>query len=134
VENLLAAWQEFLCGKRSKSDVQKFKENLLTNVRELHDDLVTHRYRHGAYYHFTVIDPKRRDIHKASVRDRLLHHAIHRKLYPFFDRCFASDSFSCRTGKGVHKAIDRFQMFHRSSLGLDYRSVISPLNFLPMFT
>ena len=25
---------------------------------------------------------------KASVRDRLLHHAIYRKLYSFFDRVF----------------------------------------------
>ena len=113
MENLLAAWQEFLCGKRNKPDVQRFRENLLVNIRDLHGDLIRHCYQHGAYYHFTVNDPKRRDIHKASVRDRLLHHAIYRRLYPFFDRCFVSDSFSCRTGKGVHKAMDRFRLFYR---------------------
>jgi retron-type reverse transcriptase len=45
------------------------------------------------------------------VRDRLLHHAIYRKLYPFFDRTFIADSFSCRIGKGTHKALERFRRF-----------------------
>jgi len=109
VENLLAAWQEFLPGKRAKRDVAAFGANLLDNVIELHEDLATGHYRHGGYAHFRVADPKPRDIHKASIRDRLLHHAIHRQLYPFFDRMFIADSFSCRVGKGTHAALDRFR-------------------------
>jgi len=58
-----------------------------------------------------IVDPKRRLIHKASVRDRVLHHALYRMLYPYFDRTFANDSFSCRDGKGMYKAIDRFRVF-----------------------
>ena len=62
-------------------------------------------------------DPKRRHIHKASVRDRLLHHAIYRILYPFFDKTFVTDSFSCRLDKGTQKAINRLQtMFYKVSL------------------
>jgi RNA-directed DNA polymerase len=49
--------------------------------------------------------------HKAKVRDRLLHHAIYRVLYPFFDKTFIADSYSCRVGKGAHKALDRFHTF-----------------------
>ncbi len=122
MENLLDAWGEFLVGKRKKSDVQAFKENLLENIRALHDDLVAYRYRHGIYYHFTITDPKPRDIHKATVRDRLLHHAIHRKLYPFFDRVFIADSFSCREEKGTHRAMDRFRDFVRSVSRNDTRT------------
>jgi hypothetical protein len=91
MENLLDVWGEFLVGKRKKSDVQAFKERLFENVRALHEDLAAHRYVHGSYYHFRIADPKPRDIHKASVRDRLLHHAIQRKLYPYFDRLFIAD-------------------------------------------
>ena len=40
-----------------------------------------------------------------------LHHAIYRMLYPFFDRAFIADSYSCRRGKGTHKAMDRFRRF-----------------------
>jgi RNA-directed DNA polymerase len=43
------------------------------------------------------------------VRDRLLHHAVHRLLYPFFDKIFISDSFSCRLDKGAHAALNRFR-------------------------
>ena len=68
-------------------------------------------YRHGYYKHFRISDPKPRDIHKASVRDRILHHALYRKLYQFFDRTFISDSYSCRLGKGTHRAMNRFRDF-----------------------
>jgi retron-type reverse transcriptase len=43
------------------------------------------------------------------VRDRLLHHAIYRILYPYFDRFFIYDSYSCRVGKGTHRAINHFR-------------------------
>ncbi len=68
-------------------------------------------YEHGSYHSFNISDPKPRTIHKASVKDRLLHHAIYRQLYPFFDKKFIADSYSCRIGKGTHKAIARFQRF-----------------------
>ena len=66
-------------------------------------------YRHGGYKKFRISDPKPRIIHKASVRDRLSHHAIYRILYPYFDRLFICDSFSCRIGKGTHAALNRFR-------------------------
>ncbi|MBI2475293.1 group II intron reverse transcriptase domain-containing protein [Candidatus Uhrbacteria bacterium] len=68
-------------------------------------------YRHSKYESFVITDPKRRLIHKASVRDRTLHRALYRILYSFFDKTFISDSFSCRNEKGVHKAVDRFRAF-----------------------
>ena len=111
VENLLAAWSEFVCGKRKKVDVQEFERNLMANILALHRDLATKTYRHGGYYAFSISDPKPRSIHKASVRDRLLHHALYRQLYPFFDRTFIADSYSCREGKGTHKAMERFREF-----------------------
>jgi len=108
LNNLFSAWEEFLIGKSNKDDVEAFGLNLLDNIAELHDDLVNKKYRHGGYHSFFINDPKRRHIHKAEVRDRLLRHAIYRILYPFFERTFISDSYSCRLGKGVYKAIERF--------------------------
>ena len=111
VENLLSAWQEFERGKRNRRDVQEFSLHLMDNIFLLHNDLLHHTYRHGKYQAFKINDPKPRDIHKASVRDRLLHHAIYWILYPFFDRIFIADSYSCRVGKGTHRAIGRFREF-----------------------
>ena len=110
-ENLLDAWQEFLRGKRNKPDVQEFSLHLMDNIFNLHHDLTNHTYNHGGYQQFKINDPKPRIIHKASVRDRLLHHAVYRILYPFFDKTFISDSFSCRNNKGTHKAINRFREY-----------------------
>ncbi len=111
LENLLEAWKEFLKGKRNKKDVQEFQYQLSDNIFALHTDLRNKTYVHGGYYAFNISDPKPRNIHKASVRDRLLHHALYRKLYPIFDVHFIHDSYSCRKLKGTHRALKRFNKY-----------------------
>ena len=111
VENFLLAWGEFIAGKKKKKDVQEFSLRLMDNIFSLHFDLANLTYKHSPYQAFSINDPKPRIIHKAKVRDRLLHHAMHRLLYPFFDKTFISDSFSCRNNKGTHKAVIRFKVF-----------------------
>lgn len=113
LENLLLAWQEFLRGKKNKADVQEFQLYLMKNIFSLHNDLKSKTYSHGGYKAFNISDPKPRNIHKASVRDRLLHHAVYRILYPQFDKIFITDSYSCRLSKGTHRAIWRFESFGR---------------------
>lgn len=113
VENLLLAWKEFVSGKKQKKDVQEFSLRLMDNILKLHTELATKTYTHSPYEAFNISDPKPRNIHKALVRDRLVHHALYRILYPFFDRTFISDSFSCRKHKGTHRALNRFRDFGR---------------------
>lgn len=116
VENLLKAWQEFLSGKEKKKDVQEFRRYLMHHILSLRGDLINGTYRHDGYQKFEINDPKPRTIHKATVRDRVLHRAVYRILYPFFDRTFIADSFSCRNDKGTHRALNRFRAFaHRAS-------------------
>ena len=112
-ENLCAAWQEFVRGKKAKKDVAEFSLNLSSNLYALHEDLKNKIYEHGAYHAFGISDPKPRSIHKATVRDRVLHHAIYRILYPHFDKKFVHDIYSCRNNKGVHRAVRRFYDFAR---------------------
>jgi retron-type reverse transcriptase len=123
VENLLEAWAEFLPGKRTKPDVQEFQLRLMDNIFSLHRDLVNGTYRHGGYKAFNISDPKPRNIHKATVRDRLVHHAIYRQLYPFFDKTFIADSYSCRINKGTHKALDRLHFFARKESRNNTRTI-----------
>ena len=111
LENLLGAWEEFVVGKRGREDAQEFAFNLMENLIALHRRLANGSYRHGAYVAFAISDPKPRQIHKATVADRVLHRAIYRQLYPAFDRTFIADSFSCRVGKGTHAALARFRTF-----------------------
>jgi len=111
IENLLEAWGEFVRGKRCRKDVQEFQLHLMDNILDLHYDLKNKTYCHGPYHAFNISDPKPRNIHKASVRDRLLHHAIYRVLYLYFDKKFIDDSYSCRLNKGTHKAMRKFQRY-----------------------
>lgn len=98
-------------GKRKRKDVAEFSIHFMDNIFNLHDELTEKTYRHGSYHFFKINDPKPRHIHKAPVRDRLMHHAIHRILYPYFDRKFIHDSYSCRVDKGTYRAMDRFNLF-----------------------
>lgn len=113
VENLLEAWKEFLKGKKKRKDVQEFQINLMDNILDLRQALARKTYQHGAYEAFTISDPKPRHIHKASVRDRLLHHAIYRILYPAYDQTFITHSYSCRLHKGTHRALKAFTTMKR---------------------
>jgi RNA-directed DNA polymerase len=107
------AWEEFRRGKGSRKDVQEFEWRLEQNILSLCRDLRAHSYRHGPYSAFTICDPKQRRIHKATVRDRVLHHAVFSALNPIFEPTFIAHSFSCREGKGTHKAVSALEKWLR---------------------
>ncbi|MCX6722986.1 MAG: reverse transcriptase/maturase family protein [Candidatus Staskawiczbacteria bacterium] len=111
VENLFLSWKEFKKGKTRKLDVVLFEKDYRNDIYNLRAELLAKTYKHEKYQSFFVKDPKLRHIHKASVRDRVLHHAVFRILYPIFDKCFIADSYSCRVGKGTHKAVNRLECF-----------------------
>jgi retron-type reverse transcriptase len=107
------AWDEFKKGKTKKEDVARFEKDYKNNIYGLYKELKNKTYRHSTYYSFCVKDPKLRHIHKATVKDRVLHHAIFRVLYPIFDKTFIFDSYSCRINKGTHNAVNRLNIFAR---------------------
>lgn len=112
-ENLLLVWKKFQRGKKQRRDVSYFQLRLVDHLLALERDLLEKRYVHGLYYAFVVSDPKPRSIHKATVRDRIVHHLLYQTLYEYFDERFIYDSYSCRVGKGTHRAILRFTKFGR---------------------
>lgn len=106
LENLFSAWDKFKSDKQKKRDVQQFEWRLEENIFKLYRDLKYKRYTHRRYVSFYIQDPKQRHIHKATVQDRVLHHAVFTVLNPIFEPTFISNSFSCRIGKGTHKGIN----------------------------
>ncbi|MEI6143985.1 MAG: hypothetical protein WCP91_00095 [Candidatus Berkelbacteria bacterium] len=111
--NLFTAWDEFKIGKLRKTDVLEFVAGLEENIFKLYRDLKYHSYKHGVYRSFYITDPKLREINKAMVRDRVLHHAVFQILYPMFEPTFISNSFSCRDEKGNHKGVDYLEKIIR---------------------
>lgn len=108
LENLVISWREFRIGKKNRRDTLIFEHDLEDNLWELNRVLVERTYKHSGYSSFFVQDPKVRHIHKALVRDRVLHHAIVKHLNPIFDPTFIYDSYSCRIDKGTHKGVEAF--------------------------
>ncbi|MGD0977279.1 MAG: reverse transcriptase/maturase family protein [Minisyncoccia bacterium] len=125
MENLFLSWKEFKKGKTKKSDVQQFEFDLEDNLFQLNSELTSKTYCHSDYTSFYITDPKLRHIHKACVRDRVLHHAIFRVLYPIFDRSFIFDSYSCRLGKGTHRAIKRLKQFYQKASQNNIRNIFA---------
>lgn len=106
IEQLFYAWDTFIIGKRKRRDVAKFEWDLERNIFDLHQDLTNKTYRHDSYFSFYITDPKQRHIHKATVRDRVVHHAVFQVLNALLEPSFIAYSFSCRVGKGVHKGVN----------------------------
>lgn len=114
VEAFWESWQRFAPGKRHTPAFERFRYHLERNLRLLSDEVQAGSYRHGPYRTFTVSDPKTRLIAVASIRDRLIHRLLYDALVPRFDPVFLYDVWSCREGKGLHRAVDRAQAFLRS--------------------
>ena len=114
-ERLFAAFEEFRKGKGKRPDVQEFEAHLEEHIFALHRDLMSGAYRHGPYSVFTICDPKQRPIHKATVRDRVLHHAVFAALNTVFEPTFIAHSFSCRKGKGTHRGVNTLETILRQT-------------------
>lgn len=107
ISNLLRAWREFKKGKLKKKDVSVFELYLEDNIFRLHEDLISRSFNYAVYQGFYVSDPKRRHIHKAVVRDRVVHQALYRMINPLFDKRFIYDSYSSRKDRGTHLGVER---------------------------
>ncbi|OGE76526.1 MAG: hypothetical protein A3C85_03825 [Candidatus Doudnabacteria bacterium RIFCSPHIGHO2_02_FULL_48_21] len=106
LENLFACWQEYRKGKNGEPDVQRFERHLEDNIFALHGELRDQTYRHKPYSTFHIYDPKHRVISKATVRDRLVHHAVFNELYKLFNPGFIYHSYSSRLERGTHLAVN----------------------------
>ncbi len=109
VENLFLSWKEFKKGKTNKQETLEFELNLEQNIFQLHKELKTQTYKHGSYKTFKISDPKPREINKASVKDRIVHHTVCNILIKAFESIFISNSFSCRKNKGTHKGVYKLE-------------------------
>jgi retron-type reverse transcriptase len=116
LENILLCWYEFRKGKSKKLDVMEFERYLEDNIFQLHSELANQNYKHGAYKQFHIFDPKHRIIHKATVKDRLVHHIVFKELYKIFNYTFIYHSYSSRKNKGTHLAVKNlFYALRRAS-------------------
>lgn len=109
LDELWTAWQMFRRGKKPSYAIDKFVYHIERNLADLARDIEQRVYCHGPYQKLTVTEKKRRDLAVAGVRDRVVHRYVYDQLVKQFDASFDPDVWSCRGGKGLHKALARTQ-------------------------
>jgi RNA-directed DNA polymerase len=132
-DNLLLAYKKARYGKQQKQSVAQFTLNLESELFTLQQQLIEGSYQPGGYRLFTIYERKPRIIAAAPFRDRVVHHALMNIIEPPLDKQFIHDSYACRQGKGVHKAIDRYQNWakrYRYALKMDIRQYFPSVDHL----
>lgn len=94
-------------GKQHRPSVQRYFATFEASTSQVLQSLLDARLPIQSYRCFTINDPKPRLIHAAPFPDRVAHHAIIGKLGHRFERAQVPSSYACRSGKGVHKAIEK---------------------------
>lgn len=110
-ENLYRAYLACRRAKRNTASALAFEARQELNLLELQAELATRAYRPAPSACFVTHRPNLREIFAADFRDRVVHHLLVGELEPDWERVFIHDSYACRKGKGVHKAVDRLQTF-----------------------
>src|SRR3989344_5421493 len=88
IDNLFSVWSRFRSGKAGKYDIMSFEYHLEDNIFALYEELHSRTYKHSQYEQFVVFDKKKRDIHKAYVKDRLGHQPPYDYLSKNFEPIF----------------------------------------------
>jgi len=104
-ENLWRAWREFRRGKRSRPSVCAFEHVVDRSLLRLQRALTAGTWQPGTYRLLLLHEPKRRLIAAAPVRDRVVHHAVHRVAAPLLEPRLIGSTYACLKGRGSHRAL-----------------------------
>ena len=100
--------------KRSTLNALRFEAHGEVNLYALAEELANGTYTPSRSIRFAVDRPKLREIVAADFRDRIVHHYLVERLEKIYEPIFIHDSYACRSGKGVHAALQRVRDFMRS--------------------
>lgn len=111
--SLHAAWRDARRGKRPSRNQLAFDTRWIDHLLALQARLNAGTWHPQPPTCFVAPDPKAREIHAPDFADRVVHHWLVPQLIAIFESIFIHDSFSNRTGKGTHAAVERLQSFVR---------------------
>jgi len=130
-ENFLLAFHRAAKGKRYRSEVRKFQDDLPDWLASISQRVSSGCFSFGRFHQFLIRDPKERIITAPCFEERVVHHAIMNVCEPVLDRWLIDDTFACRRGRGREAAIDRAMQFCRTQpwcLKLDIRKYFDSID------
>lgn len=107
--NMMRAFRLTARGKRLTAGHLTFKEYAALNLHHLAAAMRDGSYRQGEPRHFTIWDPKQREIAALPFEDRIAQHALCAIIGPIFEATLLPRTFACRPGKGTHAAATALQ-------------------------
>lgn len=128
---LLDAARRAARGKRLRSQTLRFLLDVETEVWRLVRELNDGTYRPQPFTTFEITQPKPRTISAAAFRDRVVHHALCAEIEPALERNAVDESFACRCGKGMKRALCHLKQLvrqHHYALNLDIRHFFETLS------
>ncbi|OGR22844.1 MAG: RNA-dependent DNA polymerase [Desulfobacterales bacterium RIFOXYA12_FULL_46_15] len=114
-QNILLASRKARKGKRFIRGTALFEVELEKNIFKIIQDLELKTYTPGEFRDFYIYDPKMRLISAAPYYDRVIHHAVMNIVEPLVSKSYIDDSYACITGRGTHKAVERYKKFQTSN-------------------
>lgn len=121
IDILYNAYLEAKKTKRNKRNVINFELNLYQELEKLKNELNSNTYKLSSYNQFTIKEgEKQRVIEAPNFRDILVQHYLYHKYYTLLDNKMIEQSFSCRRGKGIYKAISYTKRYLQQSTSNSY--------------
>ena len=99
---------------KNKKKVERFKEYKCANITKIYNILKNREYTVGPYIHFTIYEPKKREIVSQGMLDKIVNHLVSRFiLYPVILPCLIDKNVASRKYLGTKAGLDAAKNFHR---------------------
>lgn len=115
--DLVAAYLECRRAKRNTPSALAFEQDQDARLLALRERLLDGSYTPAPSTCFVVTRPKPREVWAAAFEDRVVHHLLHRKIAPRFERAFIADTCACIKGRGTLYAAQRLAAKVRAITG-----------------
>lgn len=106
---LVEAYHRARKGKKEKPQTVAFHRRWEEGILHIQEHLRHETWTPLPMTTFPVFEPKHRIIEAPHFADRIVHHALVGAVEPHFERRFSAQSFACRKGYGIHRAVDHVQ-------------------------
>lgn len=109
-DNLYNAMQKCKSGVTWKDSVSRCSNNGLSSVLKLKNSLDNDTYTIDDYYHFTIYEPKKREIVSTKFKDRIFQRSLcDNYLYHEISKGFIYDNGACQIGRGTDFSRNRLK-------------------------
>ena len=113
VENIISTFDEVCRNTKNKKKVNRYKKLKCVNVRIIYDTLINRKYVVGPYLHFSIYEPKKRDVVSQEMFDKVINHLVARYiLMPALEKGLIDANVASRKRGGTSLGLKYFNRYN----------------------